>query len=482
MFPRRGHRNGFYHTFSQDSEPYPDYSYEEHDVSPWAPQDHPQPGWWDNPRSRHEEGFQGGWHSPFSRESEPYPADFYGGDEASSWPPEDHPQPGRWDSLPRRHEKGFRDGWYSARPSNHHCPESESREERGHSWDRQRGYFPSKYRGHSWRHHRSPFRGSYQGKFAPRYHQFQHSSSRENVKPRSSHSPESHSVSSRKRSDSSKAEKSAAHKKPGKSKKDSAAPGRDPNPPQIQPEASQKAPDPPSQAGSALDTAPPTLFKTTEPLCPVRMEGTGLLPSCRGTPPLCRKAPQIQQEATENHSQDCCTPEADSVLAETSKDHCVPKEEIKLLHPQVLLEASHKTTDHSSQAGSTLAAELSAPPGTTEEPHPIRTEEAELEQLDTCQEDSGYPYQACSAQSTPSETLEDPRSAAILARKEEIEQSYQQYSLAFAVVATLLLQKEPSMEAAMGSALRANLRQVGGHCLRQLEHFICSYDAGASHS
>ncbi|XP_074833655.1 uncharacterized protein LOC142001902 isoform X7 [Carettochelys insculpta] len=323
--------------------------------------------------------------------------------------------------------------------------------------------------------------------------------------------------SSRKRSDSSKAEKSAAHKKPGKSKKDSAAPGRDPNPPQvmgdsgrgflgnggisrkvrspsimgplreawlmkIQPEASQKAPDPPSQAGSALDTAPPTLFKTTEPLCPVRMEGTGLLPSCRGTPPLCRKAPQIQQEATENHSQDCCTPEADSVLAETSKDHCVPKEEIKLLHPQVLLEASHKTTDHSSQAGSTLAAELSAPPGTTEEPHPIRTEEAELEQLDTCQEDSGYPYQACSAQSTPSETLEDPRSAAILARKEEIEQSYQQYSLAFAVVATLLLQKEPSMEAAMGSALRANLRQVGGHCLRQLEHFICSYDAGASHS
>ncbi|XP_074833653.1 uncharacterized protein LOC142001902 isoform X5 [Carettochelys insculpta] len=432
-----------------------------------------------------------------------------------------HPSPERANPIPLTFTGGMRPApgrprTIRSQAGGTACP-GDTRKASEMAGTRERGYFPSKYRGHSWRHHRSPFRGSYQGKFAPRYHQFQHSSSRENVKPRSSHSPESHSVSSRKRSDSSKAEKSAAHKKPGKSKKDSAAPGRDPNPPQvmgdsgrgflgnggisrkvrspsimgplreawlmkIQPEASQKAPDPPSQAGSALDTAPPTLFKTTEPLCPVRMEGTGLLPSCRGTPPLCRKAPQIQQEATENHSQDCCTPEADSVLAETSKDHCVPKEEIKLLHPQVLLEASHKTTDHSSQAGSTLAAELSAPPGTTEEPHPIRTEEAELEQLDTCQEDSGYPYQACSAQSTPSETLEDPRSAAILARKEEIEQSYQQYSLAFAVVATLLLQKEPSMEAAMGSALRANLRQVGGHCLRQLEHFICSYDAGASHS
>lgn len=58
-------------------------------------------------------------------------------------------------------------------------------------------------------------------------------------------------------------------------------------------------------------------------------------------------------------------------------------------------------------------------------------------------------------------------------------QSYQQFSLTVAVVATMLLQKEPSMEAALGPALRANLRQRWLHHLRELENFIDSYDSAA---
>lgn len=57
-------------------------------------------------------------------------------------------------------------------------------------------------------------------------------------------------------------------------------------------------------------------------------------------------------------------------------------------------------------------------------------------------------------------------------------QSYQQFSLTIAVVATMLLEKEPSMEAALGLALRANLRQVRTHHLQELEDFINSYDSG----
>ncbi|XP_075377806.1 uncharacterized protein LOC142419073 [Mycteria americana] len=83
----------------------------------------------------------------------------------------------------------------------------------------------------------------------------------------------------------------------------------------------------------------------------------------------------------------------------------------------------------------------------------------------------------CSTLLTPSRAGADLRSAAVLARKEEIELSYQQFSLTIAVVATMLLQKEPSMEAALGLALRANLRQGRIHHLRELEDFINSYDS-----
>ncbi|XP_043389236.1 uncharacterized protein LOC114020692 isoform X6 [Chelonia mydas] len=419
----------------------------------------------------------------------------------------------------------------------------------GGTWEQ--GFFPRKYRGRAWKHHRGPFRGGYRGKFDPHYQRFQSCSSREEFKSSrssASRSPERRSASSRKKSVSSKTEKAktAAPKKPGKSKKDSAAPVEEPKPPQVQPEASQTATDPSSQAGSALDTEPPASPETTEDLHPMRTEGTELghcsvlhpqVPSCPGTVLIHLKSLQVQLgaslEAADNHSQAGCTLATDSVLADTPGDLCLPEEEIET----VQLEASHEATDRPSQAGSDLAAEPPAPPETTAELYPIRTEDTELlqlednlkapdllsqavsalatlppvwseiteelppvgkeetelinllpspclkstqEQLAAHQEDAGYPYQACSALAAPLETMEYLRSAAILARKHEIELSYQQSSLAFAVVAAMLLQKEPSMEAAMGSALRANLRQVGGHCLRELERFISSYDSGSA--
>ncbi|XP_057279540.1 periphilin-1-like [Pezoporus wallicus] len=86
-------------------------------------------------------------------------------------------------------------------------------------------------------------------------------------------------------------------------------------------------------------------------------------------------------------------------------------------------------------------------------------------------------HQLCSELPNPSPAITDLRSAAVLSRKEKIELSYQQFSLTIAVVATMLLQKEPSMEAALGLALRANLRQGRIHHLQELEDFINSYDS-----
>ncbi|KAM7032793.1 uncharacterized protein M8220_012692 isoform 2-T2 [Acridotheres tristis] len=86
-------------------------------------------------------------------------------------------------------------------------------------------------------------------------------------------------------------------------------------------------------------------------------------------------------------------------------------------------------------------------------------------------------HQRCSMLPSPFPAGIDFRSAAVLAKKAEIELSYQQFSLTIAVVATMLLQKEPSMEAALGVALRANLRQCRIHHLQQLEDFIDTIDS-----
>ncbi|XP_030821692.1 basic salivary proline-rich protein 1-like isoform X1 [Camarhynchus parvulus] len=90
--------------------------------------------------------------------------------------------------------------------------------------------------------------------------------------------------------------------------------------------------------------------------------------------------------------------------------------------------------------------------------------------------------QLCPELPTPFPAGIDSRSAAVLRRKAKIELSYQQFSLSIAVVATMLLHKEPSMEAALGVALRANLRQGRLQHLQQLEEFIDSLDSTGSPS
>ncbi|XP_032865249.2 uncharacterized protein LOC116965558 isoform X2 [Tyto alba] len=127
------------------------------------------------------------------------------------------------------------------------------------------------------------------------------------------------------------------------------------------------------------------------------------------------------------------------------------------------------TVEPEAQPGKACSDICAAPetsPGTQHPPGSGETEPA-----------AGSWQQLCSTLPTPSPASTDLRSAAVLARKEEIELSYQQFSLTVAVVATMLLQKEPSMEAALGLALRANLRQRRIHHLQELEDFIDSYDS-----
>ncbi|KAM6458091.1 uncharacterized protein PHA67_015830 isoform 2-T2 [Liasis olivaceus] len=74
---------------------------------------------------------------------------------------------------------------------------------------------------------------------------------------------------------------------------------------------------------------------------------------------------------------------------------------------------------------------------------------------------------------SPSWTSKD-LSAAVLARKEEIEQAYLQVLLNFGAIAIMLVEKEPCMTEAMHSALRANLRKIGGYYECLLKNYIDS--------
>ncbi|KAM9594888.1 uncharacterized protein ACIBXB_020786 [Morphnus guianensis] len=156
--------------------------------------------------------------------------------------------------------------------------------------------------------------------------------------------------------------------------------------------------------------------------------------------------------------------------AEEAKGEAACDELLGVLQPsddsQVLPGATVEPDAQPSQACSDICAAPETSPGTQ---HPPGSGETELA--------ADSQHQLCSTLPTPSPASTDLRSAAVLARKEEIELSYQQFSLTIAVVATMLLQKEPSMEAALGLALRANLRQGRIHHLQELEDFIDSYDS-----
>ncbi|XP_063307689.1 periphilin-1-like isoform X2 [Pelobates fuscus] len=75
-----------------------------------------------------------------------------------------------------------------------------------------------------------------------------------------------------------------------------------------------------------------------------------------------------------------------------------------------------------------------------------------------------------------SDTAQMLRRAFILARKEEIELAYAQDCRTFALVANMLLKKDPSIETAVASALRSTLQEIAGRCVHELNGFIERYD------
>ncbi|XP_077785066.1 uncharacterized protein LOC114599260 isoform X2 [Podarcis muralis] len=116
---------------------------------------------------------------------------------------------------------------------------------------------------------------------------------------------------------------------------------------------------------------------------------------------------------------------------------------------------------------------------TAQKLQPVETELPDPIQAATCSEDADPTQPLCAGEkdgsSSSSRTSED-RSAAVLARKEEIEQAYQRVLLNFAVVTAMLLETKPCMEEAMEAALRANLRRIGNYYECMLKDFIDSYD------
>ncbi|XP_077190618.1 uncharacterized protein LOC143835961 isoform X4 [Paroedura picta] len=127
-----------------------------------------------------------------------------------------------------------------------------------------------------------------------------------------------------------------------------------------------------------------------------------------------------------------------------------------------------------------LGVETSIPEETTEHLQSANSEVHESVQLTPSSEGTGLPHQSCAGMetgtSTPPKIVEDPRSAAVLTRRNQIEQDYLQVILNFAVVATMLLQKEPCMEQELEVALRANMRSIGDHYQSMLRSFIDNYD------
>ncbi|KAG8589097.1 hypothetical protein GDO81_006254 [Engystomops pustulosus] len=76
------------------------------------------------------------------------------------------------------------------------------------------------------------------------------------------------------------------------------------------------------------------------------------------------------------------------------------------------------------------------------------------------------------------ETARELRTAFILARKEQLEGAFAQDCKTFAFVASTLLKKDPSIEAAVTSALHSSLQEMAGLCVQELHNFIDRYDSG----
>ncbi|XP_066059851.1 uncharacterized protein [Chamaea fasciata] len=240
----------------------------------------------------------------------------------------------------------------------------------------------------------------------------------------------------------------------GSQEQDPSALGTDPAPPeetsshpeiQEHPEVEPCSPDVP-EAGTAHGSHPPSPAAPPDPSKRELLES-----SCPG-----EAGAELGPHSWEQQPRG-----AGEAEAEAAQDGSLEPPE----NPQVPPGPAAEPEAQPSQASPGACSTPETSPGT---PHPPGAG-------DTNPAVSGQP-QLCSTLPTPFPAGFDFRSAAVLAKKAEIELSFQQFGLTVAVVATMLLHKEPSMEAALGPALRANLRQRRLHHLQELEDFIDSYD------
>eukprot|EP00062_Callorhinchus_milii_P014224 gi/632963123/ref/XP_007897705.1/ PREDICTED: serine/arginine repetitive matrix protein 1-like isoform X2 [Callorhinchus milii] len=77
------------------------------------------------------------------------------------------------------------------------------------------------------------------------------------------------------------------------------------------------------------------------------------------------------------------------------------------------------------------------------------------------------------------EALREARTAAILARKDKLEEAFHWDCKVFATVAKMLVRMQPGVERQMQSALRKTLRFVSNRCVQRLQRFIAEYDHAA---
>ncbi|KAM6232515.1 uncharacterized protein M6G45_014448 [Spheniscus humboldti] len=505
-------REGWHSPCPWDSRPFPgpaDFRGNEEDRR-WAPHNCPPlPPWHDREDNRGpEDCFREGWHSPglWDPRPSPGPADFRG-NEDRRWAPRDCPPLPPWHDREdnRGPEDCFRDGWHlELPPSGPGCfawPEFPNEEqhppwppaslpgERGHFQD---GCPSWGYRGLGGkrcrrlrRGHREltlverlpcpwPSRGNQPSSRSSPSHS---GTSRQGVKEEPQHPDPPQPSSSFKGGAQSREQMAqgppAVSGKVPESPRPAGTPQKNPA---ADPQAATEAAEP-EQAAGATPVEPGAEQE------PAGSHGQG--PSASETEPA---PPEESSAETGEHLEvEPCSqnvPKAGAGGGSHPHSPTAPPEPAERVHAaassagellgglqpsensQVPPGATAKPDAQPSQAGSNVCAAPAASPGTRHPPGSGETEPA-----------GGGRRQLCAALPAPSPAGMDLRSATVLARKEEIELSYQQFSLTIAVVATMLLQKEPSMEAALGLALRANLRQGRIHHLQELEDFINSYDS-----
>ncbi|XP_065505672.1 basic salivary proline-rich protein 2-like isoform X2 [Caloenas nicobarica] len=456
---RRGHRRQ--HP-SHPWEPRPfcgPADFHEHEDGRWAPQDCPPPPPWDDREDRRgpEDRFGEGWHppGPWDPRDPPGPPDFPWNEEDGRWAPHDFPQPPPWDDTEDNGgpEDGFAEDCYPdpppPGPGFFAWPEFPAEEQwppwppgslHGEQGGFQDGWSSWDHRGLGNKHCRR-LRQSYRQLTVVRPVPCRQPT-RGKQPPFRSYGPQP-LLSSK---------DAALHKKQ--------------MPPVDTPAVSKKVPEPPKAADTPQESPAVGPRAAAAGAEPEQAAGVTPVEPGAGQDPAGSQDPSALQTKEESSARTGQHPELLSDLQPPENSPVPPG-------------AAAEPSAQPGQAGSDGCAAPVSSPGTRHPPGSGEPEPVQSPGASALPEAADGQRQLCSAPPASSPASTDLRSATVLARKEEIELSYQQFSLTVAVVATMLLQKEPSMEAALGPALRANLRQRRLHHLRELENFIDSYDSAA---